>query len=143
MARTAGRLAEQGANGRPPLASRAAAHAASIDPYSVADCWTARAGDTGQVTTLLDRDPAAHTSLDNPAGVARLLGALRRAGASGQVTTLPDRAAAHTSLDNPAVVANCWTRCARRGPSARSPHWPDRAAAHTSLDRPPATWPSC
>jgi hypothetical protein len=57
------------------------------------------AGTTGQLTTLLDRNPAAHASLDNPGAVAQLLDALREAGATGQLTALARRAAAHASLD--------------------------------------------
>ena len=44
---------------------------------------------------------AAHASLDNPVAVAGLLGALREAGATGQVAALATRAAAHASLDEP------------------------------------------
>ena len=71
-------------------------------------CWArcARAGATGQVTTLASR-AAAHTSLDNLVGVTILLGALREAGASGQVSTLLDRdPAAHASLDYPYFVTS-------------------------------------
>jgi hypothetical protein len=62
-------------------------------------------GATGQITALLDRDPAAHASLDNPDAVAALLGTLREVGARAQATTLARRAAAHASLDNPYAVA--------------------------------------
>jgi len=64
-----------------------------------------KAGATGQVTMLLDRDPAAHASLDDPAALTWLLFALREAGATGQVTMLLDRdPAAHASLDSSAAV---------------------------------------
>jgi hypothetical protein len=50
------------------------------------------AGATGQVTALLDRDPAAHASLDdNPQNVAFLLDTLRETGASAQATELIER----------------------------------------------------
>ena len=62
-------------------------------------------GATGQVDTLASR-AAAHASLDNPDGVACLLRALRRAGATSQVDTLLDRdPAADASLDHPDGVA--------------------------------------
>jgi hypothetical protein len=65
------------------------------------------AGAAGLVTMLLDRDPAAHASLDNPYAVALLLGALREAGAAGQITMQLDRdPAAHASLDNPEAVTS-------------------------------------
>ena len=53
---------------------------------------------------LLGRDPAASVSLDAPVGVARLLFALREAGAQDQVTALADRAA-DVPLDDPGAVA--------------------------------------
>jgi hypothetical protein len=63
------------------------------------------AGATGQVSTLLDRDPAGHVSLGDPWAVARLLGVLDEVGATDQVTALANRAAAHTSLDNLLAVS--------------------------------------
>lgn len=63
------------------------------------------AGADRQVATQLDRDPAAHVSLDNPNRVASLLDVLRKAGADRQVATLLDRdAAALVSLENPDAV---------------------------------------
>ena len=55
-----------------------------------------------QAAALLARDPAAHASLDNPAGVAWLLGSLREANAEEQAAALAERAAAHVALDGPA-----------------------------------------
>jgi hypothetical protein len=85
-------------------AAWATTHARLDDPGAVASLLYAlrEAGATGQVTTLLDRDPAAHASLDNPVAVACLLYALREAGATGQVSALLDRdPAAHVSLGRP------------------------------------------
>jgi hypothetical protein len=60
---------------------------------------------------LLDRDPAAHVSVDNPWAAAKLLDILRKAdtprkpGAHGQITALAERAAAHVPLDDPRAAA--------------------------------------
>jgi len=55
---------------------------------------------------LIARDPAAVVALDNPDGVARLLAALRQAGADEQVAALIARdPAAVVALDNPDGVA--------------------------------------
>jgi hypothetical protein len=48
---------------------------------------------------------AAHASLDDPYGVARLLDSLREAGAREQAAALAGRAAAHVSHDHPYRVA--------------------------------------
>jgi hypothetical protein len=70
------------------LADRAAAHASLENPGRVA--WLLRSLPTGggQVTALLQRDPAAHASLDRSDDVAKLLGSLRKVGAPEQVTAL-------------------------------------------------------
>jgi hypothetical protein len=57
-----------------------------------------------QVTAMLDRDPAACVSLDDPGGVARLLGSLWEVGAEKQVTALADRAILRVCLDDPRAV---------------------------------------
>jgi hypothetical protein len=44
-----------------------------------------------QVSTLLDRDPAAHALLYNPGAVAQLLQCLQAAGADQQAAALTDR----------------------------------------------------
>jgi len=49
-----------------------------------------------QAAALLARNPAGHTELDDPEGVARLLGALREAGAEQQLRTLVERLPADT-----------------------------------------------
>ena len=71
----------------------AAAHATLDDPGAVASLLGAlrEAGATGQVTALLNRDPATHATLDHPAGADSLLGALRRAGARAQADELIER----------------------------------------------------
>ena len=61
-----------------------------------------KTGAQDQVTTLLDRDPAARVPLDDPGAVAALLKILLKAGAHDQVTTLLRRdPAARVSLDDP------------------------------------------
>jgi len=45
----------------------------------------------GAAAALLARDPAAHAALDNPGGVAVLLGGLREAGAEQQAAALAER----------------------------------------------------
>ena len=83
---------------------------------------------------------AAHTSPDKavgPVGVALLLGALRRAGATGRVTTLASRAAAHTSLDNLVGVTILLGALREAGASGQVSTLLDRdPAAHASLDYP-------
>jgi hypothetical protein len=49
------------------------------------------AGATSQVTALLDRDPAAHASLDKPHIVRRLLDTLLEARTSAQAAELIER----------------------------------------------------
>ncbi|WP_330342618.1 hypothetical protein [Streptomyces sp. NBC_00557] len=81
---------------------------------------------------------AAHASLDDPYTVARLLDALREAGAQEQVTALLARdPAAHASLDDPYTVAELLDALREAGAQeqvtallARDP------AAHASLDEP-------
>jgi uncharacterized protein YidB (DUF937 family) len=90
-----------------------------------------------QVSALADR-AAAHVALDNPAGVADLLGNLRAAGTQDQVTALLARdPAAHVALDDPAGVADLLGRLRAAGAQdqvtallARDP------AAHVALDNP-------
>jgi hypothetical protein len=53
-----------------------------------------------QVTMLLDRDPAAHVTINGPYSMASLLGNLRDVGADQQVIALADRAAAYVVLDD-------------------------------------------
>jgi len=58
-------------------------------------------GAAQQLTALLDRDPAAHTDLDDPWGVSSLLESLRGASAAQQVAKLLDRGiAAHVTFRN-------------------------------------------
>ena len=73
-----------------------------------------------------------HASLDNPVGAARLLDALREAGAADAVITLAGRAASRASLDNPwsvavlldalraAGAADAVTTLLARGPASRA-----------------------
>jgi hypothetical protein len=91
-----------------------------------------------QAATLASR-AAAHASLDNPAGVARLLSRMQKVGASAQVTTPLDRdPAAHTSLEDPSGVANLLDALREAGASGQVTTLASRAAAHTSLNNPVA-----
>ncbi|MFD0686032.1 hypothetical protein [Actinomadura fibrosa] len=79
---------------------------------------------------------AAHIALDNPYGVAALLGGLREAGAGDQVTALADRATAHAALDDPAGVAALLDRLRAAGADDQVTALADRAAAQVALDDP-------
>ena len=107
-------LREAGVTGQvAALASRAATQVSLGDPLRVARLLdtlsTVRA--TAQIITLLDRNPAADSSLDDPGSVATLLDSILLSwsawdSAEGQIITLLDRnPAARTSLDNPGAVA--------------------------------------
>jgi hypothetical protein len=118
-------------------ANWAATNASPDDPGGLGELLDAlrQVGATGQVATILHRDPATHVSLDDPSGLARLLDALRQAGATGQAATLARRAsAAHVSLDDPHGLA----RRFRALPEAEAHALARRAAAHVSLDDPGA-----
>jgi hypothetical protein len=78
---------------------------------------------------------AADASLDDPNGVARLLFALREAGATGQVTILASRAAAAASLNDPYGVAFLLDALREAGAAGQVTTLLDRdPAAHASLD---------
>ena len=80
---------------------------------------------------------AAHASLDDPGGVAWLLGRLREAGAHEQGAALADRAAAHASLDDPGGVAWLLGRLREAGAHEQAAALLRRdPAAHASLDDP-------
>ena len=91
-----------------------------------------------------DQEPArwaaAHAAVDDPDAVARLLDALRAAGAHDQATALLARdPAAHTALDNPDAVA--WLLDALREAGANDQATALLArdpAAHAALDNPSA-----
>src|SRR5260370_21802054 len=112
-------------------AAWAADHASRGAPGAGLHGALRRVGATGQVNTLLARDPASHVSLDKLFNVPFLLYKLRQARATGQVTTLASRAAAHASFDNPLTVAELLNskglpqvigelvRPSRRGPHQR------------------------
>jgi len=66
-----------------------------------------KAGAAEQAAVLLRRDPAARVSLDDPRGVAFLLGELRESGAAEQAAVLLRRdPAGNVSLDDPDAVAS-------------------------------------
>jgi hypothetical protein len=74
--------------------------------------------------------------LDDPVGVAVLLGSLREAGTDEQVAVLAGRAAAHVPLDNPAGVAALLPRLREAGADEQVAVLAGRAAAHVRLDDP-------
>ena len=80
---------------------------------------------------------AAHVPLDDPGGVARLLGGLREAGAEEQATALLRRdPAAHVALDDPYGVAMLLGGLREAGAVEQTAMLADRAAAHVALDDP-------
>jgi hypothetical protein len=95
----------------------------------------ARADDA--VRTLLDRDPAAQTSLDFLRGIVSLLGALREAGADAAARTLADRAAAQASLDDPGGVEALLLALFAAGADAVARTLADRAADAALFRREP------
>jgi uncharacterized protein YidB (DUF937 family) len=97
------------------------------------------AGADRQVTTLLDRDPAASVALDDPYAVASLLDALRGAAASAQVMTLAERAAASVALDDPDTMAFLLGRLREAGAGRQVTALLDRdPAASVGLEDPDA-----
>jgi hypothetical protein len=83
---------------------------------------------------------AAHAALDNPYAAARLLGALREAGAEGQVATLLARdPATHAGLSNPYATARLLGALREVGAEEQVARLAARAGAHTALDNPDAT----
>ncbi|MBO2445244.1 hypothetical protein J4557_47850 [Actinomadura nitritigenes] len=84
------------------------------------------------------RYAAAHVALDDPQGVAALLGELRGVGANEQVAVLAARAAAHVALDDPHAVAALLGELRRVGAGEQAAVLARRAAAHVALDDPHA-----
>ena len=73
---------------------------------------------------MLASRAAAHAPLDDPDGVAYLLGGLREAGADEQVAALLARdPAAHASLGNPVGVAFLLDALREAGAAGRAPRW--------------------
>ena len=81
---------------------------------------------------------AAHAALDDPVGVARLLGKLREAGAHEQATALLDRdPAAQVALDDPVGVARLLGELREAGAHEQATALLDRdPAAQVALDDP-------
>src|SRR5439155_1698181 len=79
---------------------------------------------------------AAHTALDNPAGVAFLLGSLREAGADEPAAALASRAAAHVAVDDPYEVTRLLGSLRKTGADEQAAALAARAAAHTAVDNP-------
>jgi hypothetical protein len=142
--------------------SAAAAHAAPIDQAALGDAAHARglyrdaaqlrknAAASGNLSAVLHlSDPsvclradsrpahwaAVHAALDDPFGVARLLDALREAGAHDQAAALLARdPAAHAALDNPDAVALLLGGLRAAGAQDQAAALAARAAAHAPLD---------
>src|SRR5262249_12369040 len=72
-------------------------------------------GAAGPVQALLARDFVGYARLDDPRGVADLLGRLREAGAADAVQALAARAAGQVSLGNPQAVADLLGRLREAG----------------------------
>ena len=108
-------------------------------------CWAAlrAAGAHEQAAALLARDPAAHAALDDPGGVAVLLG--QPAGRRAR-TSRPPRCWPGTRPPTPPSTTRtawpaCWAACGRRARTSRPPRcWPG-----TRPPTPPSTtrtaWP--
>ena len=77
-----------------------------------------------------------HVPLDDPDGVAALLGSLREAGAQEQVTALAERAAAQAVLDDPGGVAVLLDSLREAGAPEQAAALAERAAAQAVLDDP-------
>ena len=121
----------------------AVAHVSVGDPDAVTDLLYGMPPEE-QVTALLDRDPAAHASLEDLDAVAGLLGALWAVGAAGQVTALADRAAAHIPLNDPAAVADLLWWLPEVGAKRQATallHRDPQPPTPPSATRPP--WPGC
>ena len=98
--------------------------------------WLREAGEQGQVIALAAR-AAAHVSLDEPYGVAALLGSLGEAGAHEQAAALLARdPAAQVVLDHPYAVGQLLDRLREAGAHEQFTALADRAAAHVPLDHP-------
>ena len=97
------------------------------------------AGADEQAAALLARDPATRVSLDDPGGVADLLGSLWALGADEQAAALAGRAAAHAPLDDPAAAASLLDSLREAGADEQAAALAARdPAAHVSLDDPAA-----
>ena len=123
------------------LANRVVANANLHDPADVARLLgvlgTRELEATGQVATLLARDPAAHVSLDDPGAVAWLLDRLSKVGADGQVATLLARdPAAHATVGDPRGVALLLRRLLAESAYGQVAALASRSVAHVSLDDP-------
>jgi hypothetical protein len=81
------------------------------------------AGADQQVTTLIDRDPAAHAALDEPGGVARLLHALREADADQQATALVARLPAAGMFGLLEVIGESQSRFGREPDGSPAKPW--------------------
>jgi hypothetical protein len=117
-------------------AAWAATHASLDNPAGVTSLLDAlnTAGATGQVTILVDRDPAAHVTLDDLRKVDSVLTALYEVGAAGQVTALANRAAAEASLDDLGGVVWLLVGLRRAGAADQVSVLARRAAAQASVD---------
>jgi hypothetical protein len=114
------------------LRKHATAHGSPTEAAALVRNWPRpRAADPGPAQWA-----AAHAVLDDPAGVALLLGALREAGTEQQAAALAGRAAAHAALDDPAGVALLVGALREAGAEQQAAALASRAAAHAVLDTP-------
>ncbi|MUN41676.1 hypothetical protein [Actinomadura litoris] len=90
----------------------------------------------GEVTVLVADRVAANLAVEDPDGVASVLGRLWKAGAQEQAVALADRAAPRVALDNPHHVADLLKRLQEIGAHKQAVALADRAAAHTALHDP-------
>ena len=90
-----------------------------------------------QVTALLDRDPAARVSLDDPGGVARAAGQPAGGGRAGPGHHAGrPRSAARVSVDDPVGVATLLDSLREVDAQDQVTALASRAAAHVPLDNP-------
>jgi glycerol uptake facilitator-like aquaporin len=121
------------------LARRAAEQMSLDNPRHVARLLRdlRRAAMTGQIATLLARDPAVHIPLNDPRGIAELICELRAVGATGQVTTLIARdLVSGVSLDYAGPVVELLRELRAAGADDQVAALADRAAAHTAFTVP-------
>ncbi|MFD0903304.1 hypothetical protein [Actinomadura sediminis] len=122
------------------LAARSAAECELDEAGYVAHIlrFLAARGPHDLVAAVLDREPAAHVSLDDLDGVIELVDALRELDAHDQVDALTARVAAGYDLTSPANVARLLTFLSRLGKNAEIAALLDRRpAAHVRIDEEP------
>ena len=106
------------------------------DSQAVADLFhqLVETGDDDAVASLLARDPAASVGLDDPQGIAYLIGALKTVGASDAITLLAARAASDVSLSRPPDVAKLLNTLNSAGVDDAVAMLTGRAAAYADIE---------